>query len=41
MKKALEEAMKLLEEAREDLQNCYSRDTDLTERITQFLELYE
>lgn len=41
MKKALEEAMKLLEEAREDLQNCYGRDTDLTDRITDFLELYE
>ena len=41
MENALEEAIKLLEEAREDLQNCYNRDTNLTERITDFLERYE
>jgi len=41
VKEALEKAMKLLEEAREELQNCYGRETDLTERITDFLGLYE
>jgi len=41
VKKALEVAIKLLEEVREELQNCYGRDTDLTDRISDFLELYE
>jgi len=41
MREALEKAMKLLEEAREEIQNLHGRDTDLTDRITDFLELYE
>lgn len=41
MKEALEKAMELLEDAREEIQNCYGKDTDLTDRITDFLELYE
>ena len=40
MKNVKEEVIELLESAREDLQNCYGRDTELTERITEFLELY-
>lgn len=40
MKEALEKAIKLLEEAREEIENCYGRDTDLTDRISDFLELY-
>jgi hypothetical protein len=41
MKKHLEEAMKLLEEAREEIQNLYGRDTELTDRIHAFIELHE
>lgn len=41
MKEALEKAMQLLKEAREEIQNLNGRDTDLTDRITDFLELYE
>ena len=31
-------AMELLEKAREEIQNCYSRDIELTEEISEFLE---
>ena len=33
-----ERLLELLEEAREEIQNCYGRDVDLTERIWQALE---
>ena len=31
-------AIELLENAREEIQNCYGRDTELTEEISEFLE---
>ena len=30
--------LELLEEAQEEIQNCYGRDIELTERITEVLE---
>lgn len=41
MNTAFDEALRLLEYAREEIQNCYGEDTDLTDRITCFLGLYE
>ncbi|KAB3535655.1 hypothetical protein F8154_05855 [Alkaliphilus pronyensis] len=37
MNELLNEAKELLEEAREEIQNCYGRDIQLTDRILTFL----
>ena len=37
----LKRAVELLEKANEEIQNCYGRDTELTEEIYEFLEVAE
>lgn len=36
--KTTEKAVKLLTEAREEIQNCHGRDTELTEKIAELLD---
>jgi hypothetical protein len=36
----IEKAIKLLEKCREEIQNCYGKDTELTIKITNFTENY-
>lgn len=37
----LEKALNLLEKAREEIQNCYGKDTELTKEISECLESAE
>ena len=37
----LQVAIELLEESREEIQNCYGRDTSFTDKISSFLLLAE